>query len=128
MSKKPSLPGADALFGATGRPEGRGEEKDDASKSTSVVCTERASKPVNKPTRKSHRTPGRTAPATKIEHEELQKYTLYFSRELLDKLEETWFRLRRSRRDKVTKWKIVHVLLESHLDDIDHLNELLDQS
>ena len=129
MSKNPSLPGADALFKsptATKKQEPIQSVEDEYMKSskhgdmvTSSDEHKNTSKHVNIITSKRIR-------SRKTHQEELIRYTLYFTPELLDKLEDIWMKLRRKRRDKLPKWKIVNVILQQHLGDLDYIENLLD--
>ena len=115
MSKKPSLPGADALFGPPKTPQSLEKQEDRAI--TPKLVKEETSKHVNK--QKS-----RTA---KSEQEGLVKYSLYFTPKLLEKLDDVWFKLRKSRPEKITKWKLANLILDAGLDDAKHIERLLDE-
>lgn len=123
MSPRPNLPGADALFGSTAKASSI-DAPDAPQKTASVEADGEERGPADTPPREL--LPA-SSPPNNAEREQLRKYTLYFSPSLLEKLDDTWFRLRRMRQDKVTKWRIVHALLEAHLDDIGHITELLDR-
>ena len=85
MSKKPKLPGVDALFGDVKKNKEETQTKGEGSNS-----------------KKSSR---------KKEKKKLVKYSLYMEPETIEKLESAWFRLRRRRSRsgqnvKITRWKI----------------------
>lgn len=115
MSKNPSLPGADALF------KSPTTSKIDNQESVQPVKVDymKTGKLVNIITPKRKRSP-------KPHEEGLIRYTLYFTPELLDELEEVWMRLRRKRHQKIQKWKIINVILQKHLGDIEYIEKLLD--
>lgn len=148
MSKKPSLPGADALFGGPPAKEFKVPEKvtteekkeikkvqtiNQENKKTDNQTSKKTRKHVNIQVRKQenkivdkHGTKKETSGRKrgKEKTEELTRYTLYFTEDLLDKLESSWLRLRK--KHKVPKWKIVNLLLEEHLGDVGYIENLLE--
>jgi len=116
VSKRPSLPGADALFG--GQPAANTKEKQEEASATKHVKVETPKHVIRQPRRGGNPEAGRG---------ELIKYSLYFTQPLLDKLDDVWFKLRRQKRvEKITKWKLVNVILDAALDDVQQVERLLD--
>lgn len=150
MSKKPSLPGVDAIFSS-------GSSRKEKSEESQKAPPEKPEQPKSVARKKSSQTAKKTSRATEkivpkpVESKEgrgessipvanrqamgggmsfddidLEKYSLYFHPKILERLEEVWFRLRRKRKEKIPKWKIVNVILDKHLGDMDQIERLLD--
>lgn len=116
MSKRPSLPGADALFG--GQPADKPQEQPKGVQTPKHVKTETPKHVVKRTKTGGH---------PEATDDELIKYSLYFTQPLLDKLDDVWFKLRRQRRvEKITKWKLVNVILEAALNDMKQVEHLLE--
>lgn len=116
MSRRPSLSGVAALFPS------KSPEKQPSSQVDIVTSTQArksTSKHVDKRTRKH--TAKKPSPhvdmSVKEESPGLVRYTMYFTPELLEKLEDVWMTLRREHHSKVPRWKIANLILEEGLHD-----------
>lgn len=133
MSKtKPSLLGIGDLFGSKKTDK---QPSPHVNKSTNGHATKSASKHVNKSV--SGQTNNRTKKhvemksspqvdmSTSEESPELVRYTMYFTPELLERLEDVWLQLRREHHSKVPRWKIANLILEEGLRDQTLVERLL---
>jgi len=156
VSKKPSLPGVDAIFGSVPSAPPMAEKKaEPARKEREQVVRAPVKKPVEAPAQEPSRETSsdlsakdpsndvtaeypavdsqKTSDNSIVDEEDSEavggetphKVTLYILPSVEEKLEETWYRLRRRRRDKLPKWRIVNAILEKYLPDLDQLEKLL---
>ena len=117
MSKtKPSLLGVGDLFG------GKKTDKQ-PSKQTDMKTSPHVNKSVSGQTSKRTKkhedmksSPQVDRPSSE-ESPELVRYTMYFTPELLERLEDVWLQLRREHHSKVPRWKIANLILEEGLQD-----------
>jgi len=142
--RKPSLPGVDAIFGSNEPPKPKPLEPPaaevtkpsnaSAKKKTFGTAGKKTVKPAAKKkimgesnaTSGPRPGPNSTEAASSHNGDELQKYTLYIYPSIEEKLEEVWYKLRRKRKEKIPKWKIVNVILEKHLGDMEQIEKLLE--
>ena len=126
MSRKPSLPGADALFGGSPPKSTTKRSVKHVDKGKSPHVRKSTSEHVLKST-STHvdKTPSKRP--RKLKDEKPVRYTIYLMPEVLERLEEIWILLRR-KHGKVPRWKIASLLLEEGLRDIGHVERLVAKS